>query len=456
MELKEFLTPGKGIYTITVKSEFNGFCQWYVIHVERAPDAAYQAPHGYVKVSSAENISTSGVVVSETYMPTMVLDLQKLIIVVPDKDMMPKTGPSAGIPTMTIDDLADIGNNAFNIDKVFHLLLNKVESDCEVDMNSKLQKLYSSFGKLFMVPPHLVRSILQMARITPQQAMGRIYSGLGLILKQIKPCKFLLTDLVTAMAGTPQQVLAEDIVSISTSYDYTKIPKTQTINFATDGSIIQESIASSVDPKALVNEKANDAKGLYSDKLIQRASPGASLSEAVGLGAHILMQPVPLLARVGLKDAIADKNGKVKITIGDVTEVVQLSKIIKIRDSLKKKKKLSEKDKEWDYAAAIVTAKRMFMEKLQQYMNFTVIQGSTLKTIVIDGAVGEHFGNIALGGGTTLQKAVINSKGVTYETEMGRMDDAGFVTGLTVVMQGGITTSTITYVNLSESYKGIF
>jgi len=457
MDIKKLLTPQEGIYSITVKSEFNGFCQWYVIHVERDLDTKYQAPDGYVKVSSAENVSANGVSASETYIPQMVLDLQKLIIVAPDENVVPKTGPSSDMPTMTIEDLADIGNNAFDIVKVLNILLIKVGAEGEVEMNSKLQRLYSSFGKLFIVPPHLVKAILFMQRITPQRAISLIYSGLGLILKQTDVSTFLLTDIVTAIAGKPTEVSSKDIISVSTSYDYTKIPKTQTINFDTDGSIVQKSAASSVDPKDLTNEIANDARGIYSDRLVHRESIGASVSKAVGLGAHMLMQPIPLLARVGLRDAAVDKNGIATITIDGVTKTVQLSEITKIRDSLKKKKKLSNKDKSWNYAALIVTAKRMFMERLQKYMSFATVQASTIKTAVITGAVGSHFDNIAFEDGEIhLQKAVVKSNDIEYITEIGHMDDQAFVTGVTVVMQAGIITSTISYVNLSENYKGVF
>ena len=457
MDIESLLTPKEGVYTITVRSEFNGFCQWYVIHIERAPDAEYQAPNGYVMVSSAENISTGGVAMSETYMPKMALDIQKLIIVALSEDSVPDSGPSSDVAVMTLEDMETIANSTFNIAKVFNFLLQKVGATGTVAMNSRLQGLYTSFGKLFSTPLYFASSLLSMKRITPQQMMGYIYSGLGLLLKQTGPHTFTLTDMVTVMTEEPEAVSADNIVSISTSYDYTRIPKTQTINFDTDGSIIQKSAASSVDPKELVNEQAYAAKGMYSDNLMHRASPGASVSQAVGLDAHILMQPVPLLAMVNLRSAIADENGCVEITVDGVTEKVKLSAIKKTRDSLKRKKKLSAKEKEWDYSAAIVTAKRMFMERLQTYMSFTVIQSSTAKNAVIDGAVGNSFGKVAFGGGEiNLQKAVISSEGVKQVTETGNMDDQGFVTGLTVVLQAGITTSTITYINLSESYEGVF
>ena len=70
---------------------------------------------------------------------------------------------------------------------------------------------------------------------------------------------------------------------------------------------------------------------------------------------------------------------------------------------------------------------------------------------------GSHFGNITFNGGDiSLQKALIEPTGISHITEEGSLNDTGFVTGLNVILQSGITTSTITYVNLEKAYKGVF
>lgn len=456
MMLDKLLVPATGIYSITIRSEYNGFAQWYVIHVERAPDAEYSPPAEYTLVSSGETISPSGIAMYDTFVPQLVLDIQKLILVYPVEKIQPKTGPSANVPSFSLEDMKDIAVNAFNIGYVLKKLLYTVNASGEVRMDTSLQEEYVKFGKILQVPPEIISELFAAQRCTPQSMMLSIYRGLGLILVQTDE-GFKLTDLTNAMSEPPEHVDASNVLSLTSSFDYRNIPKTQTIHFDASGKITERGAIQSNNAETQIAERVADQEGKFKDPLIHRATPGASLSQAVGEAISITAQVPPLVARAGLNDVIADDSGLVTLEVGERVEKVQLAAIIKTKDSMKTRKSLKVAEKDWDYSAAQIVAKRMFMEKLQSLMSFQVITASTSKSAIVDGVAGSHFRNISFGGGEiSLQKAIIGPDGVSQTTEEGSIDDVGFVTGLTIVLQSGITTSTITYVNLGKAYDGVF
>ena len=372
MDLSSFLTPAVGIYTITVRSEYNGFAQWYVIHVERAPDAEYASPPGYVLVSSSENVSTAGVAMSDTFMPQFALDIQKLILVYPVEKIQPETGPSANVPSFSLNDMKDIAVHAFDMGYVFNKLLTAVNASGSVQLTSSLQAEYTKFGEILQVPPEVISELFAVQRCTPQSVMLSIYRGLGLMIVQTEG-GFLLTDLTTAMEGVPEIIDVENVVSLTSSFDYRNIAKTQTIHFDASGKITENGSIQNNSTKELVAERMADQEGKFKDPLVNRATPGAALSQAVGGAISITAEVPPLIARAGLNEVIADESGLVTLELGGRVETVQLAAIVKTKDSMKTRKSLGVTEKEWDYSAAQIVAKRMFMEKVQSLMSFQVI-----------------------------------------------------------------------------------
>ena len=455
MDFSKILEKKEGIYSITIHSEFNGFVQWYTVYIERSPSAEYTAPQDYVLISSSESVSPGGVVTAETFVPEFSLDVQKLILIYPDSESKPIAGPTKGVPSLYMDDMEDIAVNAFDIKSVLGKLLTTVEAtgiaSCSASVTSELIQL----GDMFAVPPYVISSMLYTLQCTVQSIMMSLYAGMGLIIKQTTE-GFILTDLMTAMKEKAVKVDAGNIVSLATSFNYKNIPKTQTINFGADGSITDsDAISTSIDNLTLEISQANQGK--YGDNLAYRNTSGSSLSQAVGTAINITAKAPPILGVAQLNNIIADKDGNVTLTIGKKTKKVKLQKIEKVKDTMKKRKNIKFKKSSWNYAAAQVVAKRMFMEKIQSLMSFRVITASSSKSAIIDGVVGNHFGNVDFSGGKiSLQKAIIKNSEIVYEQEEGSLSDNGFVTGLSITMQSGITTSTIAYINIKDAYKGIF
>jgi len=455
--LEDVLTPMLGIYTITARSEFNGFAQWYTINVERSPSSEFAAPEGYIMTSSNEVISTAGVALIETYVPKMILDIQKLILVLPSQDAKPDSGPTSKVPVFSYVDAADIADHALNIPYVLNALLTKVGSEAGVTMSSSLQQTYILFGQYFVVPPYTITYMLQVSRLTPMSAMGTIYQGLGLVLKQQTGGEFVLTDLTTLMGGPATSVSSGNIVSVTSGYDFTRIPKTQSIHFDAGGDITDTDLTKRQDAEAIGNADLESHSNYANNHLLTRGTAGAAVSVAVGSDAHMVQEPVPLLMTAGLKDIIPDGDGKATISLGDVEKVVQLERIKKVNDQLFAKVDMNATEEEWNYAAAKVVLVALFMEKLQAIMSLKILMASSSKTAVVDDTLVEAYGNIEFSDGeVSLQKAVISNTGVEQVTEEGNLADHGFVIGVTLVLQAGLQTSTVSYVNLSEAYEGIF
>ncbi len=446
--IASLMTPVEGIYSITVRSEFNGFCQWYMIHVDRSPSSSYVPPEEYVLVSKNESVSPSGVAVTETYMPKIAMDIQKLILVLPGNT-------DVDVPVLSLKDMSDLAAHALDISYVFGKLLKKVNSESTVFMTSRTQSKYVAFGELFTIPEYVFNGLVRTQRASPMSIMQSVYAGLGLIVRQ-GAGGVELTDLTTVMKAGGITVEAENIVSITSGYDFTRIPKTQTINHAADGGLSDQSITESPNMDTIIDKEISNARGESKDDMLTKTPPGASLSQAVGTAVHKYAKPVPLIHRANLRNVTVDSEGMATVQLVDRKVTVQLCKLAKAKDSMISKKDIKDKEISWDYSAALVIAKRLFYQQLQELMSYEVLQASTAKTAVIDIAQGGAFMNMSFAGGeVALQKAVISLAGVTTEVETGSLDDQGFVTGLSATMQAGLVTTSLTYINLKEAYEGI-
>lgn len=449
--------PAEGIYSVAVNSEFNGFCMWYTLIVERAPSSSYTPPDGYKLIASSESVSPSGVVLAETYAPSMSLDIQEVILIVPSVDLVPNDGPYSLFAAMNHLDMADVASHALNIMYVMNKFLTIVGAQGSVTIDSTLQSTYIAFGDLFDIPETLIIQLLNIRRVTPAAAMMAIYAGLGLMLKQVGAAEFVLTDINTVLTSLPISVSVSDIVSVDTSYSYKDIAKTQSIHFGPDQGITDRTLVNDDSNLSLSLASIEKAKGLMGDDLMYKKSPGSAMSQAVGSAAHIVQTPVPLVMRSQLKQATVSGDGMATIRLDGVTRTVKLEKIFKVKDSMRVKKDMSDRDEAWNYAAAQVVAKRMFMERLQGMMSFANIQGSSSKNAVVDGVVDVCYGNIFMPEtGTSLQKAVVSETSVAYVTEEFSIEGQGFVVGTSTVMQSGLITTTLRYINMAEAYQGIF
>jgi len=453
MAMSDALEGGVGVYSITIQSNFDGFCGWYSVSVERSPDSEYTAPEGMILANSSETVSGSGVAILETYMPQFVLDLQKVILV--DMTGKGKTpdGPSEGSGVLTQTDMLNIAVNVLDIGYVFSKLLTAVGAAGTVSMAGATQETFTQIGELFRAPPHLVSQMLQIRRLTPAVIMQTIYAGLGIVVIQ-KEEGFMLTDEVTCMKSVGISVEAETVVSIRGSFDTTRIKKETIVNLTSTGAVGEKSAIgdNSVSNFSILNSVANEK-----NKLNHRALPGAGISNAVGMNAIMTMESIPLLQAVDFNAGGMNIDGDTAtVKMGDDEITVPLLKIKKAKDRMIDKD-IKDIEEDVDVGAAAVAAKTLLIAKMQEMMGLRAIMGASAKTAVVDAtAIGFYEPLTISGGEISLQKAIITSEGVETAVEEGNIGDQGFITGVTVTAHAGLITSSINYVSLEKAYEGIF
>jgi hypothetical protein len=454
MGIESALTPSIGVYSITVQSNFDGFCAWYSTTVERSPDSEYKGPDDAVLVNSSETINTGGVAILETYMPQFVLDLQKIILVSMDGDTATPSGPSLGAGVLTQSAMMEIAANVLDISFVFNKVLEAVGATGGVEMQGSTQALFTDLDAMYHAPPYLVSQLLAMRRLTPASIMQTLYAGLGILVKQSEG-GFILTDEVSCMKGAPVAVNADNIVSITGSFDTSKIPKQSAILFDESGAA---GAKATISDNSIRNQVRSDLAVNKGNDLTLRATPGASISTATGTSALITMEPIPLLQLAKLSDAVLGGGGDtVTLTLGDRTVEVPVNKIKKAKDTMVGKKDITDTEESRDLSPVLVKAKQLLLQRMQEMMGLKAIMGSSSKTAVVDGTTIGFFCPVTISGGEiSLQKAVMTPGSIEQVTEEGSIEDSGFITSITVTAHAGIVTSSINYVSLSNTYKGIF
>ncbi len=454
MAIEDSLTPAVGVYSITIQSNFDGFCAWYSTSVERAPSSNFTGPDDAVLVSAGEVINTGGVALLETYMPQFVLDLQKIILVSMDGDDAQPEGPSEGAGVITQAALMEIASNVLDIGFVFNKVLKAVGATGTVNMEGATQTFFSELGAMYHAPPYLVTQLLAMRRLTPGSIMQTLYAGLGILVKQTE-AGFILTDEVSCMKTDPVSVEADNIVSIRGSFDTTKIPKRSAIVFGDKGDV---GAKITTQDNSVQNQVRNDLDVNKGNDLTLRATPGAALSTAVGTNATLVQEAIPILQLARLSDAVLGSGGDtVSLSLGGKTVDVAVNKIKKAKDTMIGKKDVTDTTEVSDFSPVLVKAKQLLLQRMQEMMGLKGIIGSSTKTAVIDGKTLGFYSPLTISGGEiSLQKAIMSESGLEQLVEEGSIEDHGFITGVTVTAHAGIVTSSINYVSLEKAYQGVF
>jgi len=448
----DLLPEGEGIYSSTISFATDGMLTWSTVSIERSPSSGGANINGYVMVSRSESVSQSGVSITEVFVPKFLFGVKTPLIVVPDGGDGPSTGIYAAAKRLSITDMKHIAENAFNPYAVFNIIVEAagIESDLGgASVTDGGIDYLQDFADVFSTPVYAIMSLIGYGRLTLQTILATLYKGAGLMLIQTGPNEWKLMSALNALSGTGVSISTSSVVSFSSTFDYTKIPKTQSIyissenNEVTDQTLVSDFNASTL-ADAIAASGGNEKNMIYSQN-----TRGSELSAAMGSDMDYKIEPVPLIYYAKLQGGVDEFTcGQTKTTYGLKSAFIRR----KEEELLGEGNYVVVEDKK----QLLYHAKRCIYMALHKLADFRIIINSSRKEIVVDvNGITPIFTPIEINGeGFALQKAIITSGGVSSAVETASVSDEGIVVGSTIVKHAGLTTASITYVSVANTYGG--
>jgi hypothetical protein len=445
---------GRGIFLASSRSNFDGFMVWNTYYLECEAGKIPPIDDDLAVIAVGQNVSSSGVTDTYTMMPSEIINLKQTCIILPSVDSVPADVPKE-LPILTSRDIVEIAENAFNISKVVDIVSSAYGVSgivCDVPAS------FAGLGNYFEVPPSMLNYMLMMQNVDFAGLIQTLYSGFGLIMIIKKDEKLITTVDKLFESGYDEEVVnISSILSMSSSFDSTRIARTVGISIDSMGNIKNDSLANKADSEniAMANATANRRD---QDSVIGSKGDYADIAQSIGGVSHQYVDPIPLLSVANLGEAIlkdVEQDGTVTISIGRQKETIKLAKAPKTKDVFESRKKINEKVTGFDYRAAALTAKMMFLREMRKILRLKVIMAAQTRTAVIDGEVTGAYKKVTFtGGDISLQKVIIDEDGVTEAEETASMKGIeGFITSVSCSIQSGVVTSTVSYVDVSKIYK---
>ncbi len=439
---------GFGIYSVTIESSSGPFVKCNTIRVDRSPAASYLAPEGYVMASSTSSVSMGGAHVVEHYVPSSMLAVNKQILLLAN-EIDPNENPASGYSpaSMTPAERETLYMNLYNPSRVFGMLMGIAGGEGGGGEGGGWT--YSGGGVLGILQEVTFGlDVVGMAeidgllgkRITPASFMRIVYSGFGLVFVQSGIGGFSLRTL-DSIGSEPISVSADEIASISSSYDFLKMAKMSSITMTPDGEIVDG-----------VNNSENvvDIKKSRESNVLNVRAAGAG-GVATGEMAEMHAPSIPLL-RVARFRGVSVSKGISKMTVGG-EEISAPARLIPPRVSGFMGPIIPEEgvEEKWDVSALSIIVKGKLAKKLHSLMAFRNALESTLSSATVEGVALPGFSSFTITGSGSLQKAIINASGVSHETETADPGEGGTIMHSTITSTSGRLVSSISFIDGSFS-----
>jgi hypothetical protein len=444
-------TYAKGIYQITVASQFDGFASWHNISVDRSTNASYAPPDGYIVIGRGTYTGPSGSGVTESYMPLEALSPQKNIAYSVSGDALESSGAKKYGGTLGPEEIDEIASKAFDIPAVWKILMDAVGGKIGVigDFSG-----FTGFSRIFKVEPHTLMMLLAGGSATPAEIMSALYSGMGLMVVQRGIGDLALTSIAEAiyspMAGV--SVDSDQLISSKTSFDFTKIPKATVLNLDPSGRLTSESLVNASTDQRVIDRAAMAAEsGENYAPTIETEVPGAKFGVSVGRAAYPTSQAPLVVSSINMADIDGGESGE--ISVPGLDKPVKPEIVKKKTSSFRTANGAPAEEEAVNVAAVPVVAKQVLYRSLQKAMGARVLMQSAQRSAIYDGIPAGAFEEISFsGGGSSLQKVVFCESGYSQETEMSDGVLGGVVTGMVATLAAGILTTQVTYVNTENPY----
>ena len=455
---------GKGIFSIRVESHNGRFVKCFTVEVDRSPSGVYPTPEGYKMVSTATTLSTGGVHIVEKYVPQVMLDIDKLILLL-DSTINPTEGSASGIVSSAITNTQreKLYQGLGDVSETFKRLLEYADVSFAFTSNLTTTKCLKELSFGFKNVGMQEIDGLLSKRITPATFMQIVYAGFEIILVQQSPTSWELTDMYTLIKdsnASPVPVTLNQLASISSSYDYKKMAKYSNIGIREDGSVGYTKLAGDDSVGDLISQKG------YQDVMANRLLSSHSLSVATGSDVEISAPSLPLLRVSTLRGVVVTPGTDDEPAIskwtpegdclgGKEIEAVAV-KIKPVYSGFQSKKIEDPDDVRYDVSALGVKVKGLFSTFLHSMMAFRNKLESENMSMTLEGVSIGAFTSFKTPAGGSLQKVVITPSSAEKVVESANSEMTGFIMNSTTIRAAGRIISVISYVNANETFPLVF
>jgi len=426
---------GEEVISVEARSTFNGIINFFTLSVTCFLGTTVVPPEGYLLASSGTNFSTGGTTSAATFIPAIIQDLQKVIIVSATEDV------NTPYKIMSPEEAMQLGNSILDINTALSTLADIVisgESSYTFVADPEVIELFKNIDEFFKPSVEMINQVGRTTKFTIASFLSTVYRGLNLYIDQTSNDKFVLR--LFSPKENESEISMEDIIEGSMSTDFRALPKTQTLHLSGEGTIIDSDLAnsqaSSNMTQAIMENSSMKGSAHY---FTQAFEYDFGRSIAVGEVANLQVDSVPSLLRI---DVFKLSN----------QELTFLNKPIVCKPV---KGAITKKNKPWEagteeivenYSGVVTEITVKLLEYLQKATALKALALARPMSVTVDGVVGECFEKISFTSSIEIPTGVFSSGGFSEESTF-VLPPSGkyFITGQSVIAQNGILSTSIQY-----------
>lgn len=439
--------------SVTYEQFDDGLVQAWTMHISALPGNIEDKP-GWIKQSKSISMSPTGPVETASFIRKEFYEFKRKIVIdygfgTSSAEALDNIQSAIGdhVKFITLTPVAfeeKIGKNM--VDPV-SMISNVFENLGEID--SRLSKIFAclvALKNITVVKSSLIDRLQRRQEMSIDSIFRTMYSGMGIRIRIGLGGEITVTDLLYVInegKGSARHINTSDILDFSNSLDYTQIPSAYTVVVNEEGYVTTAPMMLNLSRTSAIN---SNRQSIYRNEL---SDLSASWNPVRGVDFGLFR--FVSLKSINATDIIKAEDGVVTITLScgngeDKAELVLDQKMEKVTDDFEQK---DPSLGDFDYSPVEAVLFNMIMGYFQMATFYETIMQAQHTSIVVKGDI-----NIKIWDTILLSELTIQGMNVSSETEQtfsSSIEDELLIVGVSVIIESGITRTTLRYVNMSKN-----